>query len=132
MQPRAGTSMTLKHTEKPQGMKKKGLVRKTPSLVQGSNAKPSGSPGLARVGADKNLTLSQVTWGWGRPVILQENRPICPSLTTARPSLVANFGGHSPQMLGRVSTMGDVNLSRERNQQKIQPQTLQQFTSLLL
>lgn len=64
----------------------------------------------------QNLTLSQVTCGGGRPVILQENRPICPSLTTALPSLVANFGGHSPQMLGRVSPG---NLSRERNQQGI-------------
>lgn len=62
-----------------------------------------------------NLTFIQVTCGWGRPVILQENRPICPSLTTARPSLVANFGGHSPQMLGRVSAAGVASLSLGRN-----------------
>lgn len=73
------------------------------------------SPALGQRQGRQNLTLSQVTCGWGRPVILQENRPICPSLTTARPSLVANFGGHSPQMLGRVSTAGDKNLSLERN-----------------
>lgn len=57
MQLGAGTSMTMKHTEKPKNhlwMKKKGLVKKTPLLVQGSNAKPSGSPGLARAGADKS------------------------------------------------------------------------------
>lgn len=92
-------------------------------LVQGSNPELSGSPGQGQSqGRKKNHTLSQVTCGWGRPVILQENRPICPSLTTDRPSLVANFGGHSPQMLGRVSTAGHVNLSLERNQQRIQQQ----------
>lgn len=117
------TSTSRKHTEtqEPPMRDTEGLIRKTLPLVQGSNPKLSGSPGLATVGADRNLTFSQVTCGWGRPVILQENRPICPSLTTARPSLVANFGGHSPQMLGRVSTAGDVNLSLERNQQRIQP-----------
>lgn len=99
----------------------RGTDQKDTPSSPGSNPKLSGSPGLATVGADRNLTFSQVTCGWGRPVILQENRPICPSLTTARPSLVANFGGHSPQMLGRVSTAGDVNLSLERNQQRIQP-----------
>lgn len=59
-------------------------------------------------------TLYQVTWGWGRPVILHENLPVWPSRTTTLLGFVANLGGLSPQMLGLCSTGGTVSLPLKR------------------
>lgn len=60
-----------------------------------------------------------MTRGCGRPVVLAENFPVCPSLANTRPGLVMNFGGLSLQILGLFSTAGTAGRHLESKEREL-------------